>query len=146
MKYPSFIDETLIKETISLYRKIRQRDGMEAATLFKRISLVAAYGNMYIDKITYREFLEDAEKYFAIEEELSFIHFWGLKQDADNRKYTPDTFKVFYVKEKTVVYAPMEELEKEIMQTLKQRPEHIKTSLKDNYYQIIHSYETRRNK
>ena len=117
MKYPSFIDETLIKKTISIYRKIRQRDGMEAAILFKKISLVAAYGNMYGDKIAYRQFLEDAEEYF--EKELSFMHFWGLKQDADNRKYTPDTFKVFYVKERTIVYAPMEELEKEIMQTLK---------------------------
>lgn len=144
MKYPSFIDETLIKETISLYRKIRQRDGMEAAILFKRISLVAAYGDMYGDKITYRQFLEDAENYF--EKELSFMHFWGLKQDADNRKYTPDTFKVFYVMERTIVYAPMEELEKEIMQTLKQRPGHIRTSLKDNYYQILIDYETRRSK
>ena len=117
---------------------------MEAATLFKRISLVAAYGNLYVDKIAYGQFLEDAEEYF--EKEHSFIHFWGLKEDADNRKYTPDTFKVFYVMEKTIVYAPMEELEKEIIQTLKQRLGYIKTSLKDDYCQIIHSYETRRNK
>lgn len=146
MKYPSFIDETLIKETISLYRKIRQRDGMEAADLFKRISLVAAYGNLYVDKITYGQFLEDAEEYFEFERERSFIHFWGLKKDADNRIYTPDRFKVFYVMEKTIVYAPMEELEKEIIQTLKQRLGYIRTSLKDDYCQIIHSYDTTRNK
>jgi hypothetical protein len=144
MKYPTYISEMLMNETGSLYRKIRQRDGMEAAALFKRISLVAAYGSMYGDKITYRQFLKDAEEYFW--GKRSFIHFWGLKQDADNRKYTPDTFKVFYVMERTIVYAPMEELEKEIIQALKQRLGYIKTSLKDDYCQIIHSYETRRNK
>ena len=143
MKYPSYLTEDEIKQTIHLFKKIRQKDGIEAATLFKRISLTAAYGNMYGEKITYREFLEDAEKYF--EKELSFMHFWGLKQDADNRKYTPDAFKVFYVMEKTIVYAPMEELEKEIMQTLKQRPGHIRTSLKDDYYQILINYDTNRN-
>lgn len=140
MKYPSFIDETLIKETISLYRKIRQRDGMEAADLFKRISLTAAYGELYSDKISYKAFLDEVYQFIS---RNNFLEFWHLKQEA---QFVKHTFYVFRVSEKTIVNATIQELEQEIITQLKEHLFVISSTKKQIYNQILQTYDTTRNK
>ena len=63
MKYPEYIDEELIKKTKELFNYIKQTQGTEEAFIFKKFSLVAAYGQMYVSKISYREFLDNFESY-----------------------------------------------------------------------------------
>ena len=74
MKYPSYLRECEIKQTISLFKTIRKRDGIEAADLFKRISLTAAYGELYLGKIEYQSFL-NAVSQFLKYNNINFIEF-----------------------------------------------------------------------
>lgn len=141
MKYPSYLREYEIKQTIHLFKKIRQRDGMEAATLFKRISLVAAYGELYIGKITYGSFL-DVVSTFLEYSYSSFIEFWHLKYEAEQS----ETYRVYNTNEKIIVNGTMTELETEIITQLRNRPDSINPRRKEDYNKIIEDYDTNRNK
>ena len=139
MKYPSHLTESLIKETIDLFKQIKRKDGMEAADLFKRISLTAAYGELYSDKISYKAFLDEVYQFIS---RNNFLEFWHLKQEAQVKQ----TFYVFRVSEKTIVNATIQELEQEIITQLKEHPFVISPTKKQIYNQILQTYDTTRNK
>lgn len=140
MKYPSFINETLIKETISLYRKIRQRDGMEAATLFKRISLTAAYGELYLGKILYSSFLDEVSRFLNYSYN-NFIEFWNIKHEAEMSIIC----RIYHTNVRIIVNGTMTELETEIITQLRNRLDSINPRRKEDYNKIIENYDTNRN-
>lgn len=138
MKYPSYLREYEIKQTIHLFKAIRKRDGIEAADLFKRISLTAAYGELYIGKISYSSFLDEVSRFLSCGK---FMEFWNLKQEAEVSK----TFRVYNTNEKIIVNGTMTELETEIITQLRNRPNSINPRRKEEYYQILINYDTNRN-
>lgn len=138
MKYPSYLRECEIKQTIHLFKKIRQKDGIEAADLFKRISLTAAYGELYLEKISYRSFLDEVSRFLNYS---NFIEFWHLKHEAN----LPKTYRVYNTNEKIIVNGTMTELETEIITQLRNRLESINPRRKEDYNKIIENYDTNRN-
>lgn len=140
MKYPSYLTEDEIKKTIHLFKTIRKRDGIEAADLFKRISLTAAYGELYEGKISYSSFLDEVSRVFNYSN-INFIEFWHLKQEAEMSK----TYRVYYTNERIIVNGTMTELETEIITQLRYRPNSINPRRKEDYYKILINYDTNRN-
>lgn len=140
MKYPSYLRECEIKQTISFFKAIRKRDGIEAADLFKRISLTAAYGELYIGKISYSSFLDEVSRFFNLNYN-NFIEFWNLKHEATLSK----TYRVYNTNERIIVNGTMTELETEIITQLKEYPNLINPRRKEDYYQILINYDTNRN-
>lgn len=142
MKYPSYLTEHEIKVTIHFFKTIRQRDGIEAADLFKRISLTAAYGELYIGKIEYGSFLDEVSRFsFNNYNYSNFIEFWNLKHEATLSK----TYRVYNINEKIIVNGTMTELETEIITQLKENPNLINPRRKKDYNKIIENYDTNRN-
>ncbi len=144
MKYPSYLREYEIKQTIHLFKKIRQRDGIEAADLFKRISLTAAYGELYLGKILYNTFLDEVSRFLNYSNYINsnFIEFWNLKYEAEQS----ETYRVYNTNEKIIVNGTMTELETEIITQLRNRPNSINPRRKEDYNKIIEDYDTNRNK
>ena len=140
MKYPSYLRECEIKQTIHLFKKIRKRDGIEAADLFKRISLTAAYGELYLGKITYGSFLDEVSGFFNLNYS-KFMEFWDLKHEA----HLPKTYRVYNTNERIIVNGTMTELEQEIITQLKGNPNLINPRRKEDYNKIIENYDTNRN-
>lgn len=140
MKYPSYLREDEIKQTIRLFKKIRQKDGIEAADLFKRISLTAAYGELYLGKISYGSFLDDVSRFLKYSYS-NFIEFWNLKHEAN----LPKTYRVYNTNGKIIVNGTMTELETEIITQLRNKPNNIKPRRKEDYNKIIENYDTNRN-
>ena len=140
MKYPSYLRECEIKQTISLFKTIRKRDGIEAADLFKRISLTAAYGELYLGKIEYQSFL-NAVSQFLKYNNINFIEFWNLKYDAELH----ETYRVYNTNENIIVNGTMTELETEIITQLRNKPNSINPRRKKDYNKIIENYDTNRN-
>jgi len=140
MKYPSYLRECEIKQTIHLFKAIRKRDGIEAADLFKRISLTAAYGELYLAKISYSSFLNEVSTFLA-HSYSSFIEFWHLKDEAEAAK----TYRIYNTNEKIIVNGTMTELEQEIITQLRNRPNFINPRRKEDYNKIIEDYDTNRN-
>ena len=138
MKYPSYLRECEIRQTINLFKAIRKRDGIEAADLFKRISLTAAYGELYLGKISYSSFLDEVSRFLSCSK---FIEFWNLKHEATLAK----TYRVYNTNEKIIVNGTMTELEQEIITQLKENPNLINPRRKEEYYQILIDYDTNRN-
>ena len=141
MKYPSYLRECEIKQTISFFKTIRKKDGIEAADLFKRISLTAAYGELYLGKISYDSFLDEVSR-FLNHSYNNFMEFWNLKHEATLAK----TYRVYNTNEKIIVNGTMTELETEIITQLKENPNLINPRRKEEYYQILIDYDTNRNK
>ena len=137
MKYPSYLRECEIKQTISFFKTIRKKDGIEAADLFKRISLTAAYGELYLGKISYQSFLDEVSRFIKYSYN-NFIEFWNLKHEAEVSK----TYTVYNTNEKIIVNGTMTELETEIITQLRNRPNNINPRRKDDYYQILINYDT----
>ena len=137
MKYPSYLTEKEITSTIHLFKKIRQKDGIEAADLFKRISLTAAYGELYLGKISYSSFLDEVSRFLKYSYN-NFIEFWNLKHEA----HLPKTYTVYNTNEKIIVNGTMTELETEIITQLKEYPNLINPRRKEDYYQILIDYDT----
>lgn len=140
MKYPSYLRECEIKQTIHLFKAIRKRDGIEAADLFKRISLTAAYGELYLGKISYQSFLDEVSRFLNYSYS-NFIEFWNLKHEAE----LPKTYTVYNTNEKIIVNGTMTELETEIITQLRNKPNSINPRRKEDYYQILINYDTNRN-
>ena len=141
MKYPSYLREYEIRQTIRLFKAIRKRDGIEAADLFKRISLTAAYGELYRGKISYNSFLNEVSIDFNYGN-INFIEFWNLKHEAEVSK----TYRVYNTSERIIVNGTMTELETEIITQLRNRPNSINPRRKEDYNKIIEDYDTNRNK
>jgi hypothetical protein len=137
MKYPSYLRECEIKQTISFFKTIRKKDGIEAADLFKRISLTAAYGELYLGKISYSSFLDEVSRFIKYSYN-NFIEFWNLKHEATLSK----TYRVYNTNEKIIVNGTMTELETEIITQLRNRLNNINPRRKDDYYQILINYDT----
>ena len=140
MKYPSYLRECEIRQTIHLFKAIRQKYGIEAADLFKRISLTAAYGELYLGKISYSSFLDEVSRFLSYSS-INFIEFWNLKQEAEVSK----TYTVYNTNEKIIVNGTMTELETEIITQLRNRPNSINKRRKEDYHQILINYDTNRN-
>ena len=140
MKYPSYLTEDEIKKTIYLFKTIRKRDGIEAADLFKRISLTAAYGELYQGKISYSSFLDEVSRFLNYSYN-NFIEFWNLKYEAK----TSMVDRVYHTNERIIVNGTMTELETEIITQLRHRPNSINPRRKEDYYQILIDYDTNRN-
>lgn len=138
MKYPSYLTEDDIKKTIYLFKTIRQRDGIEAADLFKRISLTAAYGELYLRKISYSSFLDEVSEFLNYN---NFIEFWNLKQEAE----ISIICRVYHTNERIIVNGTMTELETEIITQLRNKPNSINPRRKEDYNKIIENYDTNRN-
>ena len=155
MKYPEYINEELIKKTKKLFNHIKQTQGTEEAFLFKKLSLVAAYGQMYVSKIPYGDFLEGFEEYLYYNENVwrkkSFectgckeplvSHYWGIG-------YMSGT--AFWVSHEHIANDDIEQLEKAIIEELKKAYGIVGHEVyrKYNEYrdEIIEEYETRRSK
>lgn len=140
MKYPSYLRECEIKQTISFFKTIRKKDGIEAADLFKRISLTAAYGELYLGKISYQSFLDEVSRFIKYSYN-NFIEFWNLKHEATLAK----TYTVYNTNEKIIVNGTMTELETEIITQLRNRLNNINPRRKEDYNKIIENYDTNRN-
>ena len=143
MKYPSYLRECEIRQTINLFKAIRKRDGIEAADLFKRISLTAAYGELYIGKITYGSFLDEVSRFlnYSNYSNSNFIEFWNLKHEAKAAK----TYRIYNTSVKIIANGTMTELETEIIKQLKGNTNLISQRRKEDYNKIIEDYDTNRN-
>ena len=155
MKYPAYITEEEVKRTKKLFNFIRQTQNIEEAFLFKKLSLVAAYGQMYASKISYREFLNDFENYlynshntwriksferFGYDTPL-VSHFWAIGDCYGT---------AFWVTHEHIIKDDMEQLEDAIIEELKKSftitGHEIYTKYRNNYNNILKEYETRRSK
>ena len=121
MKYPSYIKEQDLKNTQFFYRKIREKQGIRQALIFKKLSLVAAYGQMYKGKITYSDFLREVNSFFKKQTwgtedgyEEPFSEFWHI----EDNQYKQDTAS-FYIKDRLIINATLKQIEEEIIYMLK---------------------------
>lgn len=155
MKYPKYLGENMIRKTKKLFNHIKQTQGTEEAFIFKKLSLVAAYGQMYVSKIPYRDFTESLERYLYDKENIwrkkSFectgckeplvSHYWGIG-------YMSGT--AFWVSNEHIANDNIEQLEKAIIQELKIKdyiPGHkVYSTYEDYCNELIEEYETRRSK
>ena len=155
MKYPKYVGEELIKKTKRLFNHIKQTQGTEEAFLFKKLSLVAAYGEMYVSKIPYRNFLGAFEEYLYFQEDVwrkkSFertgckeplvSHYWGIGDTSGT---------AFWVSHEHLVNDDIEQLEKAIIEQLKRKDytagHEIYSKYEDYCNEVIEEYETRRSK
>ena len=153
MKYPEYINEELIKKTKELFNYIKQTQGTEEAFIFKKLSLAAAYGQMYVSKISYREFLYNFEDYLHNSQHRWRIksfqqlgcnkplvsHYWGIG-------YCNGT--AFWVSHEHIRKDSIEQLEDAIIEELKKSTigHGIYTAYRDDYNDILKEYETRRSK
>lgn len=153
MKYPVYINEEEVKRTKELFNHIKQTQGTEEAFIFKKLSLAAAYGQMYVSKISYKEFLDKFESYLHNSQNTWRIksfqrfgydtplvsHYWGIG-------YCEGT--AFWVSHEHIRKDSIEQLEDAIIEELKKTTiEHgIYTKYRDDYINILKEYETRRSK
>ena len=153
MKYPEYINEELIKKTKELFNYIKQTQGAEEAFLFKKLSLAAAYGQMYVSKISYREFLGNFEDYLHNSQ-----HRWRIKsfqQFGYDRPLVSRYWGIgycdgtaFWVSHEHIRKENIEQLEDAIKKKKKKTriEDGIYTKYKDDYINILKEYETRRSK
>lgn len=118
MKYPTYLTEYELKKTAELFHTIRQRFGLSQALIFKRMSLTAAYGSMYVWKIDYGEFLNIVIKYLDKPNILSFDGFWNLKGEADRNLHAYYDYNVYNVRKEHIVYDSMGKFEKALIDTI----------------------------
>ena len=107
MKIPPYIDKGEIKNTIKLGYDIRNKDGISAYLLFKKLCTVAMYGEMLTPKISYSTFLEQAVKHWN--RGKRFVEFWGY-----NFVTPASSSKVFMIYDRTIKYGTMLDVEKAI--------------------------------
>lgn len=155
MKYPEYINEELIKKTKELFNYVKQTQGTEEAFIFKKLSLAAAYGQMYVSKISYREFLDNFESYLHNSQDRwrrkslqqlgcdkpLVSHYWGIG-------YCDGT--AFWVSHEHIASDNIEQLEEAIIEQLKRAHGIVghEVYTKYNKYcnEVIEEYETRRSK
>lgn len=107
MKIPPYIDKGEIKTTIKLGYDIRNKDGISAYLLFKKLCTVAMYGEMLTHKISYSSFLGQAKSHW--DRGKRFVEFWGYNT------VTPTSIsKVFMIYDRTIKYGTMLDVEKAI--------------------------------
>lgn len=151
MKYPEYINEELVKKTKELFNHIKQTQGTEEAFLFKKLSLVAAYGQMYVSKKSYIDFLEGFEEYlfhegnvwrkkslqqFGCDKPL-VSHYWGIG-------YCDGT--AFWVSHEHIANDNIEQIEETIIEQLKRAYDEVSTKYSEYCNEVIEEYETRRSK
>lgn len=107
MKIPPYIDKGEIKNTIKLGYDIRNKDGISAYLLFKKLCTVAMYGEMIPCKIKYHTLILEIKYY--VETHNTFIGFWGY-----NTVTTTSDSKVFMIYDRTIKYGTMLDVEKAI--------------------------------
>ena len=107
MKIPPYIDKGEIETTIKLGYDIRNKDGISAYLLFKKLCTVAMYGEMLTHKISYSSFLEQVKSHW--DRGKRFIEFWGYDTVT---QYSGS--KVFMIYDKTIKYGTMFDVEKAI--------------------------------
>lgn len=107
MKIPPYISKEDIKATAKLGYDIRNKDGISAYLLFKKLCTVAMYGEMLTHKISYSSFLVQAVKHWN--RGKRFIEFWGY-----NTVTPTDSSKVFMIYDRTIKYGTMLDVEKAI--------------------------------
>lgn len=155
MKYPEYINEKLIKKTKELFNYIKQTQGTKEAFIFKKLSLVAAYGQMYVSKISYREFLNDFEEYLFHEENIwrkKSLQKFGCAEPLVSKYWGIVDLKgtAFWVSHEHIANDNIEQLEKAIIEQLKRAYGMVghEVYTKYNKYcnEVIEEYETRRSK
>lgn len=107
MKIPPYITKGEIKNTIKLGYDIRNKDGISAYLLFKKLCTVAMYGEMLIHKISYSSFLGQAVSHWN--RGKRFVEFWGY-----NTVTQTSSSKVFMIYDRTIKYGTMLDVEKAI--------------------------------
>lgn len=155
MKYPTYITEYELKKTKEIFNLIKQTQGTEEAFIFKKFSLVAAYGQMYVSKIPYREFLGNFENYLHNSQNTWRIksfgrtgcdrplvsHYWGIG-------YCDGT--AFWVSHEHIANDNIEQIEKAIIEQLKRAHGTLGHEVYTKYdkycNQLIKEYETTRSK
>ncbi len=107
MKIPPYIDKGEIKTTIKLGYDIRNKDGISAYLLFKKLCTVAMYGEMLTHKISYSSFLGQAVNHWN--RGKRFLEFWGY-----NTVTPTSSSKVFMIYDRTIKYGTLYDVEKAI--------------------------------
>ena len=107
MKIPPYISKRDIEATIKLGYDIRNKDGISAYLLFKKLCTVAMYGEMIPCKIKYHTLILEIKYY--VETHNTFIGFWGY-----NTVTTTSDSKVFMIYDRTIKYGTMFDVEIEI--------------------------------
>lgn len=137
MKFPPYISDNERELTRKLYLQVRKKQGIEQASIFKKLALVAAYGEMYQGKIDYSEFITVIEK--RIKNNVLVSDFWDLRIDAERN--SPSDM-VYHIKEKSIVFNKPKDLEKEIIITLKKHyPYAIRENKRKYCEKIIEDYD-----
>ena len=107
MKIPPYIKKEDIKATAKLGYDIRNKDGISAYLLFKKLCTVAMYGEMIPCKIKYHALISQIKYY--LETHHTFIGFWDY-----NTVTTTSDSKVFMIYDRTIKYSTMFDVEKAI--------------------------------
>lgn len=107
MKIPPYISKGDIETTIKLGHDIRNKDGISAYLLFKKMCTVAMYGEMLTHKISYSTFLVQVVSHWN--RGKRFIEFWGY-----NTITPTSNSKIFMIYDKTIKYGTMLDVEKAI--------------------------------
>lgn len=155
MKYPEYINEELIKKTKKLFNHIKQTQGTEEAFLFKKLSLVAAYGQMYVSKIPYGDFLEGFEEYLFHDGNVwrkKSLQKFGCAEPLVSKYWGIVDLKgtAFWVSHEHIANDDIEQLEKAIIEQLKRKDytagHEVYTKYSEYCNEVIEEYETRRSK
>lgn len=107
MKIPPYIGKGEIYTTIKLGYSIRNKDGISAYLLFKKLCTVGMYGEMITCKIKYHALLSEIRHYF--ESHNTFIGFWGYDTITPN-----SSSKIFMIYDRIIKYGTMFDVEKAI--------------------------------
>lgn len=107
MKIPPYIKKEDIEATAKLGYDIRNKDGISAYLLFKKLCTVAMYGEMLTHKISYSSFLGQAVSHWN--RGKRFIEFWGYDT------ITPtSSSKVFMIYDRIIKYGTLYDVERAI--------------------------------
>lgn len=111
MKIPPYIKKEDIEATAKLGYGIRNKDGISAYLLFKKLCTVGMYGEMILHKINYNALLSGIKLYFEMNN--TFIGFWGYDTITPN-----SSSKVFMIYDRTIKYGTLYDVEKAIFDNI----------------------------
>ena len=102
MKIPPYIKKEDIQKTVQIANKIRNQEGISSYLFFKRLAIVAMYGELIILKISYHHFLQCVEKHVEYSFNNSITAFGGFnritKKDKNNKIITAYLIPKYIIK------------------------------------------------
>jgi len=107
MKVPTYITKEQLKKSRKLFDDVAKQQGLHNAMIAKKLMLVAMYGTMIKNKISYEDFIGLLTRRLEIKENIK--SFWDLTKKAQQNNY------VFCIKADIILNGTLAQVELEIV-------------------------------